>query len=452
VSTRGGVGVRPAGGPAPEGAVRDQPGRTLLASGIAYGAAMLAAGVLNLGFNVVAAQYLRPAAFGELAALIALINLLLVALGAVTRTATAVVAASDDPAVGAGLLRRGRPWLAVAGVGGALALGALARPVASALHLDRVGWIWLTAAALLPGYAGALNVGVLQGLRLFRAAGGVNLLAAASKFAALVALALAGVLGVTGGTLATLVEVTVVWVASAAVLAGILREVRPAPAFRPRGAGAGRGRAEAWRESALPSSLTVARLLFFNLDILLVRHYLSGPEAGLYAALGVTGRIIAYGTGMLPPVIYPYLVRYRGDARLAAQALAWTCGVTALVGLAAIVVFYLAPGPVVRLLFGRQFAAIAPYVAWYGAAFLFYSLSYVLLHYLLAVQTWWVWGYALGGSAVECAALMLFHADIAQVTHVVAAFFGAMFLCSAAQAGTRVARAARAGNGLRAPA
>jgi O-antigen/teichoic acid export membrane protein len=396
----------------------------------AYWMAMLAVGVFNLGFNLVAARALAPAAYGELAAIIALVNLFLVAVGAITRTVTGMVARTEDAGLSAWMLRRGTVWLAVAGAAAALLVGAESRPIAAALHLDTPAWVLIAALALVPGNTGAVTTGILQGFRLFPIAGGVNLVAAVAKFTALLLL-LRGGWGVTGGAAATLVEVTVVWLGTAAVLRRLLRGVTPR---------AGQLAAEYRNLLALPVSLTVARLVFFNLDILMARHYLGARDAGLFAALGVTGRIIAYATGALPPVIYPYLVRHRAEPRLAARCLALALGGTAAFGGVAIAIFYVAPGPVVRALFGSAFVQIAPYVAWYGLGFLLYALTYVLLHYLLAEESWWVWVYAVGGSAAEAATLMAFHGGIGELTRAVAAFFGLMFALTAIHTGVRVFR------------
>jgi O-antigen/teichoic acid export membrane protein len=381
---------------------------------------MLLAGGVNLVFNLVAARVLHPAAYGALAAIVALVNVVAFAGGAVTRTVTAIVTTLDDRGLAAWMVRRGSLWLALAGAVCAVG-GALLAPVADrALHLATPLWVWLAAASTIPAYAGAVTVGVLHALYLWRETGLVNVVAACCKFLVLLALLGAG-LGVTGGTLATLTEVTLVWVGSQLVSARALRgEGVRRPAWGP-----------AYREFlGLPVALTVARLLYFNVDVLMARHYLSPREAGLFAALGVTGRLIAYGTGALPPVIYPYLIRYRRDRALSARALGLTLAATAAAGGAVIAVFYLAPAHVARLLFGAGFGSIAPYVARYGLAYLFYSLAYVLLYYLLAARSWWLWAYALLGSAVEVAALAVFHAGIGQFTDVVLAFFGAVFLLS----------------------
>ena len=392
---------------------------------------MIGAGVLNLGFQLVAAREMHPVLYGAFAAVVALINIFLFATDAFRRTVTAVVAAIDRLAPALWVLRRGTAWMLAAGVVAAVVIGLLSHPIAAALRLNQPIWVWIAAVALVPAYTGAVSTGVLQGLRLFRESGGVNLSAAVVKFGVLVALLGLG-LGVTGGTIATVTEVTMIWVGGLVVLFGwVLRRQRPeAPAAGP----------DYRALLALPVTLTIARLLFFNVDILLARVYLAPHAAGLFAGLRVTGSIIAYGTGALPPVIYPYLIRERGNPGLAVRYLSLILAATVVSGGAVIGIFRLAPAAIVGHLFGSDFTAIAPYVVPYGFAYLFYSVAYVLIHYLLAVESWWLWAYALGGGAAEVLGLVLWHADIAQFTWVVFGFFALFLAASGVHVGVDVAR------------
>lgn len=390
----------------------------LLRGGGVYWGAMLLAGGVNLGFNLLAARALGPGRYGELAALLALVNALLLGVSAITRTVTTLVAGRTDPALDAWVLRRGTGWLLGFGAACTLALGLAAVPTAHLLHLPRPAWIWVAALALPPAHAGAASTGILQGRRRFAVAGAINLAAAAAKFALLLAL-VRGRAGVGPDAGAAVAEVIVVWLGSTWALRPLLRAAPP-----PRRPLLAEGGA-----LSLPAALTVARLLFLNLDILAARHFLGVRAAGLFAALAVTGRIVAYGTGAIPPVLYPYLIRHRRQARLAAACLLLGLGATAVAGGAGAAVFYLAPGGVVRALFGPAFAAIAPYAGWYGTAFLLYSLAYVHLQYLLAARSPWVWAYALGGGALELAAVSLFHRGLGELTAAVGACF--TLLCCA---------------------
>ncbi len=403
-----------------------------LRSATSYWGAMLIVGVSNLGFSLIAARALGPDSYGEFAAILALVNIFLIAGSAVTRTATTVVAASDDPATAAWILRRWTTVGAAAGVAAMLIVGLGSGPIATTLHLQNRLWVWIAAAALVPTMTGAVTTGILQGMRNFRASGAVNLGASLIKLIGLILLLDAG-LGVTGASLATLIEITLVWLIALPILLHSLRGIRWAAPITAHA-----------DLVTLPAALTVARLVFFNLDILVARHELGPEQAGLFAALAVTGRIIAYGTGALPPVVYPYLVRSRNNPSLTRRYLLLSVAATLVFGLGALSVLALAPSAVVGVLFGNPFSAIAPYVLWYGVAFLLYSLAYMLLHYLLAIESRWVWVYAVAGGFAEVTALLVLHGGIGMLVDVETVFFGVLFALTAVHTVVGLRREARA--------
>lgn len=374
-------------------------------------------------FTVVAARLLHPVRYGEFAAIVALINLVLIASTAVTRTVVAVATTLDDRGMTAWLARWGSTCLALVGAVGLMVVGLFAHAIAETLHLQMPLWVWLAGAAMIPGYVGAVWSGLLYTLQLFLQAGVINVVAALVKLAVLVLLLSMG-MSVTGGTLASLTEVTMVALGSLAVLFRPLRGVRP--------------KVVPWMKQyrellGLPLAPTVARLLYFNVDILMARHYLGPVEAGLFAALATIGRIIAYGTGALPTVVYPYLIRFRRNWSLTARTLLLTLGATLVVGGGGTAFLYVFPELVVRV-FGHSYQAIAPYMGIYGLAFLLYSLVYILLQYLLSAKSWWLWAYAIGGSMLEIVALVFFHRNIPQFTWVVTGFFGVMLVITGAHA------------------
>jgi hypothetical protein len=116
---------------------------------------------------------------------------------------------------------------------------------------------------------------------------------------------------------------------------------------------------------------------------------------------------------------------------------------TAVTGAGAIAILVIAPSAVVHVLFPAAYGSIAPFVAWYGLAFLLYALMYGALHYLLAMDSWWVWVYAAGGGLVEVVAMAMFHSGIGALTAVEVVFFGVLFIVTSIHAGVALARSRR---------
>ncbi|HKU68486.1 MAG TPA: oligosaccharide flippase family protein [Candidatus Baltobacteraceae bacterium] len=159
-------------------------------------------------------------------------------------------------------------------------------------------------------------------------------------------------------------------------------------------------------------------VVFSSIDVLLVKHYFTPHEAGLYAAVNLTGKVVLFVAAFVPSVLLPKAAakHERGEAPtvLLLQAVAVTsvmCG-------AALVMFGSAPGLVVRILAGADFAAAAPYVLQYDAAMALLAVVTLLVNYRIAIHNF-QFLYPFGGVlACEIAAIALFHGTLWDVIHV----------------------------------
>jgi O-antigen/teichoic acid export membrane protein len=296
--------------------------RSLRRSALVLAAGMGVANAGNYGFNVVMAFVLGPAAYGALAALLAL-----VLVGSVPGLALQAVVARRTTLAG-GAAWPGAGWLVGrAGLGLGL-LTVLAGPgLVLFLHLDSaLPVVWL-ALALAPTPLLFAVQGLLQGRERFGALAAVMVAGAAVKLAAGLALVAAG-LGVSGA---------MAGVAAGALLASLagLRLAAPTtpgavdnPAPPPRGsttlslrgpsnreAGLERGW---WREVGTATTGLLGLFLLANVDVLLARHHLDRAAAGRYALGAVVAKIAFWAPQFVVTVIFPRLVGAADPRRLLA--------------------------------------------------------------------------------------------------------------------------------------
>lgn len=319
--------------------------RTALArAGLLVGPATLLANVLGYAFNVVVSRALGPDEYGALGALLGLVLIGAVpalALQAVVARRTAAAPADALPGLVAGLLQAG--LLVAAGTTAVLAAAAL--PVTGYLRLDGpAAALWL-AVSLAPLVAVSATQGVLQGRErfgplavLFVVAAGLRLVGGAVAVAA-------------GGAETAVLAGTAVGSAGAALagLALVRRVVLP---------GASAGAPGLARELVRAGGGLLALVTVANVDVLLARHHLPAREAGLYAA----GAVFAKGAFWAPQVVVvlalPRLGGAQGPRVLRASLLAVTgCGVVLVAATA------LLAGPLVDVVFGDRYAALAD-TAW----------------------------------------------------------------------------------------
>jgi hypothetical protein len=86
-----------------------------------------------------------------------------------------------------------------------------------------------------------------------------------------------------------------------------------------------------------------------------------------------------------------------------------------LLGTGALLIFGIAPGLVVGLLYGPAFTDARPYVVAAGVIGLTVSLNNLLVQFFMAVGDKWFIPILIGGCVVEAMAIALFHAGVGQV-------------------------------------
>jgi O-antigen/teichoic acid export membrane protein len=402
---------------------------------------------LNVAFSLLLARALGPAGFGELVALLALLQQLALPTWALTaigsRFAAQYAAAGDRPRLRALLLELLRGTLlggAAAGAGVALAAPALAG------FLQAAGpWPVALLGAGLPVVLALPAVrGVLQGAGRFAALAATLAAEGAAKLALAVALAALGT-GAAGGVAAAIGG------AAAALLLALLplRDVLARPGTA-AGAGAALSPGELARFALLATGATAGLWSLLSLDVLLARHYLDAAAAGRYAALAIAAKMLFWASSAVPGVLYAAVARAAPLASAVARP-SGAPGAGARVGplllgvgavsAAALAVFAAWPDRVLALLFGPGYGADAGLLAPLGLAMAFYALANVLVSDFLARAHAPVLA-ALGAAAlVQVGLIVRFHASVGQVALAVLAS-GAVLLASLAALSLRAGRAA----------
>jgi cellulose synthase/poly-beta-1,6-N-acetylglucosamine synthase-like glycosyltransferase/glycosyltransferase involved in cell wall biosynthesis/O-antigen/teichoic acid export membrane protein len=163
----------------------------------------------------------------------------------------------------------------------------------------------------------------------------------------------------------------------------------------------------------------VSSIIFLNLDIVLVKHFLSPQFAGQYSLLSLVGKMI-YFFGSLPTIfMITFVSRAGGLKESSVKTFRLILGVT--LGLTSIGVLFLGPlgRIVVPLLLGSKTFAILPYLNIYVAAIAMFTLSNVIVTYHLARKQYIFPLAALGGSLLMLIGILISHDSIYEITHVI---------------------------------
>lgn len=304
---------------------------------LAIGSISAVGALAAFAFQVITVRALGPAAFGLLAAFLAILNVAAIASSALqnavaVRTAEGLALGDRPPA------RRRRPSEAtVIGLGGAAIVAALTPVLVDALHTS-TSVVLLAAAAIPLSFWLSDSVGALQGAgRAFGAVGWTTASLLARVALVLVALALG--LGIAGVLASVLAATAVSTIAAAAAARRIPRPARAV--FSAAGI------------TVLALSLTFAWLI--NADVIIVRAGADGVLAGNYASAAV----LVKASFMLPATLSIYLlprfVRSRGDVALARAGERITVGFTVAAGALLALVLGLFGTQVAQLIYGAGY-------------------------------------------------------------------------------------------------
>ncbi len=368
----------------------------------------LVAGVGGFVYHAIAGRILGPAVYGEVASLIALyavggvVNLILILV--LARYSAQLIATGNESGLRYLVLRStvvlAPPavlWVAVSAV--------LALPAEAFLNLrSPVPVIWLGLAIAVFWYA-AIPRGVLQGTQHFTALSANLSLEMVVRTGLLFVLLELG-LSVTGSMIAVLAGIAFAYLLG---MSG-LRHILAVPGERvPLRSMAG------FALTAAAGTLGV--LLLYNLDVILAKHYLNGHDAGIYGGLNKIGTILYFLTLSVSQVLFPRVVEAVARNNHPARLLVLSAGILCLLGAGALLVFLVAPGLIVNVLFTKTFQDATPYVFRIGVVGLGISLTNLLVQFLMAVHDRLFVPVLAGGCTLMAVLIVMFHAGVGQVVN-----------------------------------
>lgn len=171
--------------------------------------------------------------------------------------------------------------------------------------------------------------------------------------------------------------------------------------------------AQFWMITAL-----LGKGLLINVDVLLVKHFFESHDAGLYAAMSTTGKIVLFFASSLSIVLLPIATQKHAKGKSAVKELLLAQGGIVLLSSAILLAYRIMPELVISLLYGREYFAIAPYLWLIGVYFLLYNMSYTFVNYFIAGKHTVILTMPLVISVFQIGGIILFHRSFYDVLSV----------------------------------
>jgi O-antigen/teichoic acid export membrane protein len=350
------------------------PTRALFGSGLFVGVAVFTANGLNALFQIALARVLSPAEYSVLVALVVITLIAAVPPLAFQASVAREVALELDGGhrerAGAALRDTVRglvPWAACV-----LLLGAIASAVMAASDQGDAAATFATAATIAFALIIPAVWGGLLGARLFLVFGLAQLAFAGTRFAAGLAIGLAG-----GDAAAVMAGVA----AATALTLGVT--FRPVLDLWRDAERAGRRRLATLPNAAAATGLTVLMALA-TVDVLVANLAFASNTAGAYGVASVCARVQLLLPIGVVTVLFPRVATLRDPGRERRHLLAGLA-VVATLGALLTALLWAFSGPIVDHIFGSKYAAAVPWLGPLSLAMTLYALATVYLYHFLSL-------------------------------------------------------------------
>jgi O-antigen/teichoic acid export membrane protein len=326
------------------------------------------AGGLGFAFQVVVSHRLRPTDYAAVFAAMTLLTLVALPASALTllqARETSRDRASGHSAASIALLRSGNRTLLLVGVllGGLLLIGS---PWIGSFFAVPTGFVVAIAAAVPVTLALPLLTGELQGQQRFPPFVLVGTGQALLKLVAAIVLGL--VFGPVGVLLGLAVASTITYLVAFGFVRRRLAIRYTQPWLRP-----------AFRYLALVLPSTLALSVLLSADVLLVKHFFTGREAGEYSAVAALGRAVFWGAAGVAAVLFPKVIFNESQGRSGARIVAFSLGLVAVGGVAALAILDVAARPVLTAFAGPGYVGGAYLLPLYAVAMTLLGAGSVLI-------------------------------------------------------------------------
>jgi glycosyltransferase involved in cell wall biosynthesis len=163
----------------------------------------------------------------------------------------------------------------------------------------------------------------------------------------------------------------------------------------------------------------LANNLFLTFDVLLVKHFFSAAEAGVYSLLSLIGKMIYFFGSLLNTFMLPLVTADLGAKRNPNKTfniiLLFAVGIV-LGSVGGMIMFgeYLLP-----IAFGEKVSVIFPYITFYAIGIGAYTISSTILVYHLARKHFTFAAVSFSVAFLLVAGIMVFHSNISEVVTVI---------------------------------
>lgn len=177
-----------------------------------------------------------------------------------------------------------------------------------------------------------------------------------------------------------------------------------------------------WKEAARFAAPTLFTLLgltsIYTTDIILVRHFFSAKDAGLYAAIAILGKVIFYASSAVSTVLYPVLSERSVTGGSSNKLVMWATGMVGMVSFVLTGIYFMFPNIIIGLLFGSQYHVQGNLLGLFGLFIAIYSVANILVMACLGLGKMKVFAISMICALGQIVGVIVFHGSLATVLYI----------------------------------
>lgn len=356
---------------------------------------------INYLYHFVMGRMLGPVGYGELASLIALISLVGIIPGSVSLVIIKQVSSVKDELEVSSLVGWLKEKIFLAAVIFSVFVLSISPFIASFLNIHKISYLVLIAISFLFYLQAGLYRSILQGLLKFKEMVLSILIENSVKFVLSIFLVYLGFY--VGGVMFSLVISAALglYVTNRYLRYRLVKSNKLSSHVKPMGI---------FLIPFVIQSIAVTSL--YSSDVILVKHFFSAHEAGIYAALSTLGKIIFFGTGPINAVMFPLVSQRDAKGQDYKKIFRYSFFLTALGAILVSGLYWFFPSFAINLLYGSAYLEAKNLLIWFAVFISLFTLSSLFISFLLSLGKTRVTLLPLAAAIIQIVAITFFHQSL----------------------------------------
>lgn len=330
---------------------------------------------LNYLYHLGIGRMLGPSGYGELAALISFIGLLGVIPASLNLAIIKYISSTETDEERNNLIK----WLKSKILAGSfiffLLVLLLSPFLASFLKIPKLSYLILIAISFLFTIQSGLNRAILQGLLRFKDTVASILAENGIKLFLSILLVYLG-FQVGGAMFALVISTLLGW-----YITNYYLKTNSSEAIK-----LSSSRIKSMLLFTIPVAIqSIATTSLYSSDVILVKHFFSSYDAGIYASLSTLGKIIFFGSGPIGAVMFPLVSQRSTRGQSYKRIFLYSFLTTAFIAIGILLIYWLFPRVAIGLLYGSAYLGASNLLVWFGIFITLFTFSSLLINYGLSL-------------------------------------------------------------------